>query len=59
MLTQAADAPSPRLVSGNLAASASRTGNLDITDSSGTDQQVTLTLTASADENHYRRRTDS
>lgn len=46
-------------VASSLAASASRTGNLDVTDSSGTDQLVTLTLSASADENDYRRRNNS
>ena len=46
-------------VASNLAAGASRTGNVAVTDSSGTDQVVTLTLSASADENDYRRRNDS
>ena len=46
-------------VASNLAAGASRTGSVAVTDSSGTDQVVTLTLSASADENDYRRRNDS
>ncbi len=46
-------------VASNLVAGASRTGSVEVTDNSGTDQLVTLTLTASADENDYRRRNDS
>ena len=45
-------------VASSLAAGASRTGSVEVTDSSGTDQVVTLTLSASADENDYRRRND-
>ncbi|MBQ25995.1 serine protease [Alcanivorax sp.] len=45
-------------VASSLAAGASRTGSVAVTDSSGTDQVVTLTLSASADENDYRRRND-